>query len=187
MGVVDPFSTGRDNGVKALIDLSLPKCHPNLLCYIDYFILNNHPVILTDYIHGDTLDYIHDLTIQQIEFIFLELLNILSYIHSKGYVHGDINLSNIIITKQNQIKLIDFGFAQKYYKQNQMTKDLYELAACIEKKLNESPSYCIRKIFKAIGYTNEKLFDLVLKYTISANEAYDLMIECMTNKIQISL
>ena len=35
----------------------------------------------------------------------------IKHIHSKNIVHGDIKLSNIMIKKSGQIKVIDFGYS----------------------------------------------------------------------------
>ena len=39
----------------------------------------------------------------------------MKYLHEKGIVHRDLKLDNILIDKDNIIKIADFGFA-KYYK-----------------------------------------------------------------------
>ena len=36
-------------------------------------------------------------------------------IHRAGYVHNDIKLDNIIVSDAGFLKIIDFGFAKKYY------------------------------------------------------------------------
>ena len=43
--------------------------------------------------------------------IFLQILNAVSYCHDQGIFHRDLKLENIMINKEEEIKLIDFGFA----------------------------------------------------------------------------
>ncbi len=42
---------------------------------------------------------------------FKELATILSYIHDRGVIHGDIKPENIMLTKEGKLKLIDFGIS----------------------------------------------------------------------------
>ncbi|KAJ4436629.1 hypothetical protein ANN_16760 [Periplaneta americana] len=51
----------------------------------------------------------------------LQIINILEYIHSKGYVHADIKGSNLLLGlhkgTENQVYLVDFGLASRYSKE----------------------------------------------------------------------
>jgi len=50
----------------------------------------------------------------------LKIIDVLEYIHSKGYVHNDIKAQNLLLgygrTKENDIYLVDFGLVSKYHK-----------------------------------------------------------------------
>ena len=42
-----------------------------------------------------------------------KILSALNHMHSQGIVHRDIKPENIMFNKNNEIKLIDFGLAQR--------------------------------------------------------------------------
>lgn len=44
-------------------------------------------------------------------YFMCQLLDTLEYIHRKGIVHLDLKLENVLLTKDAQLKLIDFGFS----------------------------------------------------------------------------
>jgi serine/threonine protein kinase len=44
--------------------------------------------------------------------IFRQLLSVLQYMHSQGYVHRDLKSSNILIDQYYRVKLADFGLAR---------------------------------------------------------------------------
>ena len=126
------------------------------------------------------------LTMRQLELIFLSLLDVLSWIHSKGYVHGDIILDNIMITTQGQVKLVDFGLTHPYNTSDAIARELYDLAWCIYEKLPESPSLCFESVLRSLG-VHDKYDDVKkwkIKYSVSAKEAYDLMAKCITTELK---
>lgn len=89
----------------------------------------NHPNICTIYgIEEDddqvfiAMEYVDGKTLRQVEVRSQSLETVLSYArqvaealqeaHSKGIVHRDIKLENIMINSKNQIKVMDFGLAK---------------------------------------------------------------------------
>lgn len=59
-------------------------------------------------------DYIfdNDLTYYSIKKIFYEIILGIQYLHSKDIIHCDLNLKNILINENNNIKISDFGMAK---------------------------------------------------------------------------
>jgi serine/threonine-protein kinase len=75
------------------------------------------PYIVMEYIEGHTLRELlasngKKLPLEEALRIAQEVAEALDYAHSQGVVHRDIKPANILITKQGQAKISDFGIAQ---------------------------------------------------------------------------
>lgn len=95
------------------------KTTKNIACYYNSFnqVVDNRTVIfiVMEYVNGKSLrDFIvqHNRRLPPTILwpLFFQLLNGLKQIHSRGYAHRDIKPENIMITSDNIIKYIDFGF-----------------------------------------------------------------------------
>lgn len=71
-------------------------------------------LIITEYIDGKTLKDLDKNQITWIEKLKLchQLINTVQTLHSDNIIHNDLSPKNIMITSQNQLKLIDFGSAK---------------------------------------------------------------------------
>lgn len=68
--------------------------------------------IIMERIEGQSLAENSDYTFKEKLTIIAHVCDILSQIHSLGWVHGDVKPDNIIVgDRENDVKLIDFGFA----------------------------------------------------------------------------
>ncbi len=71
---------------------------------------SNNSTIIMKYIQGDKLkDILSDLDNDQKIKYFNEIGRVIATLHKNGHIHGDITTSNIIITPDEEIFLIDFG------------------------------------------------------------------------------
>jgi serine/threonine protein kinase len=89
--------------------------HHNLVKYLNYGTDEEGEFILTEFIDGETLSALiadNNITNGQslIALFIRDLLPAVKYLHSKGIVHGDISLNNIIYDQSaNKLYLIDYG------------------------------------------------------------------------------
>ena len=67
--------------------------------------------LLMEYVDGKTLDEIEAPELGQLVLIFCQVASALAHMHRRGVYHGDLKPSNIMLSKNGQVKLIDFGTA----------------------------------------------------------------------------
>ena len=87
--------------------------HPGLCSILDILYLKDSIVICMEYCElGSIYDYVAKngpLQYWELRPIVKRILETISYLHEKGIAHRDIKLENIVLTKDFQPKLIDFG------------------------------------------------------------------------------
>lgn len=91
--------------------------HPNIVTLYDYHEDENGLSLIMELVEGKPLDeYIQEVTgpIQEKEAIQLmkQALEGFGYAHKQGLIHRDIKPSNLIVTKDKEIKILDFGIAK---------------------------------------------------------------------------
>ena len=101
--------------------------HQNIVTLYDYEENENGLFLIMEYVEGDELDqYIltkmGPIPTELATDIFGKLLDGFSYAHTNGIVHRDIKPSNIIITKKNEVKILDFGIAKILEGDKSLTK-----------------------------------------------------------------
>jgi serine/threonine protein kinase len=84
---------------------SSPECNPMVSCIYDYTLHNdNVTYIIMEYIKGIELREFR-------EEYFIKVIEALAYIHSKEIIHSDIKSSNIMVSDEGDIKIVDLGVA----------------------------------------------------------------------------
>ena len=94
--------------------------HPNILLFMGVTIDNNTYYMITEYLPSGSLhEYLHlskknrknPLTDKQKIKIALQIAIAVKYIHSRQILHCDLKSANVLIDKNFNIKLIDFGLS----------------------------------------------------------------------------
>jgi serine/threonine protein kinase len=90
--------------------------HPNILPIYDAGEENGHCYIVTEHVHGartlaaycrpDNL-----LRVDDVVEIMFKCAKALHYAHSRGVIHRDVKPSNIMLTQDSDVRIIDFGIA----------------------------------------------------------------------------
>ena len=92
--------------------------HPNIIKVVEAFESNNTAYYVMEYIDGGNLnDYIeqHNFLSESVALKFFEQISsALTYMHNNHMLHLDLKPSNIMMRKNGQIILIDFGLSKQY-------------------------------------------------------------------------
>ncbi len=102
---------------KVEYEVSQKLNHPSIVKIYDVRIKKNWLFrtsgveLLMEYVDGKTLDEMEGPTIDQLVLIFNHVASALVHMHRRGVYHGDLKPSNIMVSKEGAVKLIDFGTA----------------------------------------------------------------------------
>jgi serine/threonine-protein kinase len=87
----------------------------NIVPVYDHFKSSSSYFIVMEYVDGTSLDKLIEgrehLSNEAAILIFSEVCKGLKYAHDKGVIHRDIKPANILISKNGEVKLVDFGIA----------------------------------------------------------------------------
>jgi serine/threonine protein kinase len=90
--------------------------HPNIATLFDFFVWNDMPVAVMEFIKGETLRHMVDRTgpiPAHIALpIFVQALRGVAAGHKSGIIHRDLKPSNLMITDDGIVKITDFGIAK---------------------------------------------------------------------------
>jgi Tol biopolymer transport system component/tRNA A-37 threonylcarbamoyl transferase component Bud32 len=89
--------------------------HPNILAVYDVGSHDDEPYVVSELLEGESLkDRLNDGPIAQRKAIdyAVQVVHGLAAAHEKGIVHRDLKPDNLFITKDDRVKILDFGLAK---------------------------------------------------------------------------
>jgi serine/threonine protein kinase len=92
--------------------------HPHIARLYEVIVTECLVWLVLEYCPGDEL-YNHllktgSMESEKVQKIFTQLVGAVSYVHQKSCVHRDLKLENILLDKNENVKLVDFGFTREY-------------------------------------------------------------------------
>ena len=126
------------------INLMKSLKHNSIVRILETIETSNYILIIMENINGgDLLSFVKKrtkLNEKTAKIIFKQLIISLKYIHSKGIIHRDIKLDNILIDLHNHIKICDFGVG-KNYQNNEKFMDQCGTPAYIAPEILQNEGY----------------------------------------------
>jgi eukaryotic-like serine/threonine-protein kinase len=89
--------------------------HPNILTVFDIGVYEGTPFIVAELLDGEELrDRLDEgsITLRKVTEYAQQIVNGLSAAHEKGIIHRDLKPENLFLTKDDRVKILDFGLAK---------------------------------------------------------------------------
>jgi len=88
--------------------------HPNIIEMYDFIGGNKNSIIVLEYAPEDVFDRLESVetfSLEETQSYTLQIASALMYLHDLHIVHRDLKIENLLISRNGDIKLADFGFA----------------------------------------------------------------------------
>jgi len=89
--------------------------HPNIVTIHDIESADGRDFIVMEYVPGKSLDRLiprHGMPLGEVLRIAIPIADALARAHGRGIVHRDVKPSNVIVSSEGAVKLVDFGLAK---------------------------------------------------------------------------
>ncbi len=113
----DDFTYGAERFQEEARTLAKFIGHPNIAGVSSYFDANDTSYFVMDYIEGISFkSYIANaggkVSVDETLNVMIPVLRALTAVHAEGFIHRDVTPDNIYISKDGNVKLLDFGSAR---------------------------------------------------------------------------
>ncbi|EJS41568.1 kin4p [Saccharomyces arboricola H-6] len=124
----DTIKKDVDKEIKIYREINALKhlTHPNII-YLEEVLQNSKYIgIVLEFVSGgEFYRYIQRkrrLKESSARRLFAQLISGVNYMHSKGLVHRDLKLENLLLDKHENLVITDFGFVNEFFKDNELMK-----------------------------------------------------------------
>lgn len=148
--IIDKTCLNREYLTKTFREISILKSlrHPHITRLYEVMQSETMIYLVTEYAsNGEIFDHLAENgPMKELEAarVFTQLVSAVQYCHSMGVVHRDLKAENVLLDKDMNIKLADFGFSNRYEEGNPLT------TWC------GSPPYAAPEVFQGLEYDGPK-------------------------------
>jgi eukaryotic-like serine/threonine-protein kinase len=108
-----PFAGHLEREAKVLGELG----HPNVISLLDFVKTDHELYLVLEHVDGRSLSELiarkKTLRPEAVAALGSEVARGLEHVHARGFVHRDVKPANILLSKTGEVKLVDFGIAQR--------------------------------------------------------------------------
>ncbi len=132
---------------------------------IIYLVDPSQATVIMEFVEGKMVkDVLNNLPEEKRVNLCLAIGEIIGRLHKAGIIHGDLTTSNMILTSQNRIVLIDFGLSEQSFELEPRGVDLHLMKRALLSTHHEYADECFKAVMD--GYKKimgEKAADEVLQ------------------------
>lgn len=110
------------HNIKTEITIHRKLDHPNIIKFHDYIQKDNNVYLVLDFAeNGNLYSYLHkrrqNLNADEVFNFFYQTCLAIQYLHQNDVLHRDIKPENLLLDKNHNIRLCDFGWAARKIKE----------------------------------------------------------------------
>lgn len=168
------------------VELASSLRHPGIVRVFDSGLTSGQYYYVMDYIDGLCLDdYVNakQLSARETAGLFVPICEAVNYAHQRGVIHRDLKPSNVLVDKEGQCHIVDFGLAkpgnpdsqeiQKLSLTGQVMGTLHYMSP--EQARGESDAVDTRSDVYSLGVMLYRLLSGQLPYDLSGSLGQDLL------------
>jgi len=169
------------NYVEKEIDIMKKLDHINIIKLYDTIYTEKYIFLIMEYCDNDLNSFINknDLDENKIKYIVRQITDALKYIMDNNIVHRDLKPHNILINKNLEIKLCDFGFAREF-KDTLLTETVCGSPLYMAPEILNNHKYNLKSDIWSLGIIMYEMF--MKDHPYKANNISDLINKLNSNK-----
>ncbi len=164
--------------------------HPNIVSLFNYFQEDENYCMVMEFADGETLKHLISskgpIPEQRAVWILSQMLEAVGFAHKRGIIHRDIKPGNILLTKDDTVKILDFGIA-KILQDKGITKTGTKMGTIYymsPEQIKAIKDIDHRTDIYSIGVTFYEMLSGRVPFNVDTDSDFEIMNEIVQGEIQ---